>query len=227
MERAKLADSRGSIHDIEFAPNHLGLKLASCSADGMLRIYEAMDAANLADWTLMDEFEVVAGGSKESEGLYCVSWCQSRVDPQMLVVGCGRDNTAKIYRLDAHNKWQAFESLGGHSDAVCDVAWAPTMGRTYHLIASASKDGHVRIFKLSETNHASGTTGLTTGQPKKRYRVDLIADFSDHQAEVWRVEWNITGTILSSSGDDGKIRLWKASFLDDWKLISVIAAEKQ
>lgn len=24
----------------------------------------------------------------------------------------------------------------------------------------------------------------------------------DHHAEVWRVEWNITGTILASSGDD-------------------------
>ena len=32
----------------------------------------------------------------------------------------------------------------------------------------------------------------------------------DHQgAQVWRVAWNITGTILASSGDDGCVRLWK------------------
>lgn len=37
----------------------------------------------------------------------------------------------------------------------------------------------------------------------------MVADFADHNAEVWRVEWNITGTILSSSGDDGRIMLWK------------------
>lgn len=34
----------------------------------------------------------------------------------------------------------------------------------------------------------------------------------DHQgAQVWRVEWNVTGTTLASSGDDGCIRLWKGS----------------
>ena len=27
--------------------------------------------------------------------------------------------------------------------------------------------------------------------------------------QVWRVEWNVTGTILASSGDDGCVRLWK------------------
>ena len=27
--------------------------------------------------------------------------------------------------------------------------------------------------------------------------------------QVWRVSWNITGTVLSSSGDDGCVRLWK------------------
>ena len=32
----------------------------------------------------------------------------------------------------------------------------------------------------------------------------------DHQgAQVWRVAWNVTGTILASSGDDGCVRLWK------------------
>lgn len=27
--------------------------------------------------------------------------------------------------------------------------------------------------------------------------------------QVWRVSWNVTGTVLSSSGDDGCVRLWK------------------
>jgi WD40 repeat protein len=27
--------------------------------------------------------------------------------------------------------------------------------------------------------------------------------------QVWRLSWNVTGTILASSGDDGYVRLWK------------------
>ncbi len=34
----------------------------------------------------------------------------------------------------------------------------------------------------------------------------------DHQgAQVWRVEWNSTGTLLASSGDDGCVKLWKGT----------------
>lgn len=52
-EVARLVDSRGTVQDIEFAPNHMGLKLATVSVDGALRIYEAMDVINLSHWTLM------------------------------------------------------------------------------------------------------------------------------------------------------------------------------
>ena len=27
--------------------------------------------------------------------------------------------------------------------------------------------------------------------------------------QVWRVCWNVTGTVLASSGDDSCVRLWK------------------
>ncbi|KAJ3301459.1 epoxide hydrolase, soluble (sEH) [Blyttiomyces sp. JEL0837] len=237
--RATLSESKGSVQDIEMAPNHLGFKLATCSADGFVRIYEAIDVVNVGSWTLMSEIEVVPG-CKETERL-CLSWCPSRFQPQMIVVGCGRENVARIYKVDANNQWQGVQTLSHHQDMITDVAWAPNMGRSYQLIATACKDGRVRIFKLLEESKSawdgsrSGTDyqsgGFVSGMAGagqgagSRFRVNLVADLGDHQAEVWRVEWNVLGTILSSSGDDGKVRLWKSTFLEDWKCRGVIAAE--
>ena len=45
--------------------------------------------------------------------------------------------------------------------------------------------------------------------------------------KVWRVEWNITGTILASSGDDGMVRLWKQNFTGEWKSLGVINGEDE
>lgn len=40
--------------------------------------------------------------------------------------------------------------------------------------------------------------------------VQTVAQFEDHGCTVWRVCWNITGTILASSGDDGCVRMFKS-----------------
>ncbi|KAJ3289991.1 epoxide hydrolase, soluble (sEH) [Borealophlyctis nickersoniae] len=186
VEKARLAESRGSVKDIQFAPNHLGLKLAAVGSDGIARIYEAMDVVNLAQWTLMDEFEVggkeAASGGKEADGHYCLSWCPSRFQPQMLAIGCGKESVAKVFRMDQHNKWQPFETLSGHADFVCDIAWAPNMGRSYQLIATGWKDGHVRVYKLLE--EGGREADAVVGKGRKRFRVELVGDFADHGAEV-------------------------------------------
>ncbi len=84
IKKAEMVDSRDSVRDIKFAPHHMGLKLvcfhtllfkdhtlhlafiadiqlfpleAACSADGYIRIYEAMDIMNLNHWSLVAEFE--------------------------------------------------------------------------------------------------------------------------------------------------------------------------
>ncbi|KAF9577654.1 epoxide hydrolase, soluble (sEH) [Lunasporangiospora selenospora] len=220
---ATLRDGSGTVQDVEFAPNHLGLRLAVCAADGQVRIYEAMDVTSLVHWTMIDSFPVSDGPSKDEEGNHCLSWCTSKFTAQMMVVGCAKDHVAKIFRQDHNNKWQACEVLGGHGGVVHDVSWAPNMGRSYHLIATACKDGHVRIFKLTDDSQSGALTG---GWSRKMFNITLIADFPDHNAEVWRVEWNVTGTILSSSGDDGKVRLWKATYTGDWKCMSVVSAEE-
>lgn len=51
----------------------------------------------------------------------------------------------------------------------------------------------------SDANHNSSST----------FEVRQAGQFDDHGSTVWRVSWNMTGTIMASSGDDGCVRLWK------------------
>lgn len=113
-----------------------------------MRVFEALDPMNLTAWTLTDDFELIVGGSKEPEGQFCLSWCPSKHLLPMMVVGCGKDHVAKVFRLDLNNHWLPFETLHGHTGLIRDIAWAPNMGRSYQLIATACSDGNVRIFHL-------------------------------------------------------------------------------
>jgi len=211
VSRATLVDSRDSVTDIKFAPRHLGLKLATCSADGYVRLYEAPDVMNLAHWSLVVDFEALRGG-----GCNCLSWNLSAFDREMLAVG-SNDQFVKIWEYnDASRKWVQVENLacGNADNVVHDVSWAPNIGRSYHLIAVACKDKSVRVFKLT-----SGSGG--------KLEARSVMCQMDHHAEVWRVEWNITGTILASSGDDGNVHLWKAALTGEWKPFSVIQGEEE
>jgi nucleoporin SEH1 len=52
LQKAQLTDSKKAVNDVKFGPRHLGLKLASASADGVVRIYEALDVFSLNYWQL-------------------------------------------------------------------------------------------------------------------------------------------------------------------------------
>ncbi|KAM9964327.1 hypothetical protein ACTFIW_004085 [Dictyostelium discoideum] len=356
--KAHLVDSRDSVTDIKFAPKSFGLRLATCSSDGYIRIYEAMDIMNLSQWTIVEEFESQKGTSN------CISWNPSSYDKPMIAVG-SNEPYIKIWEYsETARKWLQIDTLtaypigstisssnlnsgigggigggggsgigggiggassiggvsgvnnssmnnlgsgigggnninnsnisvgvgsgvsgggvgsgvggslnnglnsaqgnsigngnigslnnisgnsgglnnnslmsganssinvssgnnsiysnnnfdsssDGGSRAIHDVCWAPNMGRSYHLIATASKDHKVRIWKLSSD--------------KSRMELKEVMRKDDHKSEVWRVEWNITGTILASSGDDGNVCLWKCNMNGEWKLFSLISGEE-
>ena len=166
-------------------------------------------------------------GGREKETEYCLDWCPSRMQPAMMVVGCGREHVCKIYHYDdATRRWVPREHLRGHEDTIHDIAWAPSCGRSYQLIATACKDKRVRIFKLTPAA-ASEDSEAGKRSPGSLFDVQMVAELPDHGADVWRVQWNLTGTILSSSGDDGRVMLWKSNVLDEWTCMSVMHVKDQ
>ncbi|XP_069681868.1 nucleoporin SEH1 isoform X1 [Periplaneta americana] len=215
VRRTNLVDSRTSVTDIKFAPKSLGLLLATCSADGVMRIYEAPDVMNLSQWTLQHEVSCKLPCS-------CISWNPSfsRLHPPMLAVGSDDPNPGNggkvfIYEYSENTRrWTKTETLSTVTEAVHDIAFAPNLGRSYHLLAIATNN--VRIVTLKPMQDQSGLT---------RFDVQLTAQFEEHNSTVWRVCWNITGTILASSGDDGCVRLWKANYMNNWKCVTVLKGD--
>lgn len=214
VKKASLVDSRTSVADVKFAPKHLGLMIATCSADGIVRIYEAMDVMNVSQWSLTHEIPCKTACS-------CISWNPSRSHAPMIAVGS--DDTAVSTLGQVHvfeysegqRKWNRIERLATVAEPVHDIAFAPNMGRSYHMLAVASKD--VKIITLAPMGFdPNGHTKLELRQP---------AQFDEHTTQVWRVRWNVTGTVLASSGDDGCVRLWKANYMENWKGTAVLKGD--
>lgn len=225
VKKTSLVDSRTSVTDVKFGPKHLGLILATCSADGTVRIYEAQDVMNLSQWSPRDEIHVKLPCS-------CISWnpSLSRLHSPMIAVGLSEEPTnagtqsgkVKIYEYsDITRRWQLVEMFSTITDPVQDIAFAPNIGRSYHVLAVAGKN--LRIITLKPI----GEGGKETAGQATRFEIRQAGQFDDHGSAVWRVCWNITGTILASSGDDGCVKLWKANYMDTWKCVATLRGDGQ
>ena len=70
-------------------------------------------------------------------------------------------------------------------------SWAPAAGRLYQLVATACKDKHVRIFRISNKSTAFfGDLDMMNQDNEddfNEFQIDLAADLIDHNSEVWKV----------------------------------------
>ncbi|XP_053100700.1 nucleoporin SEH1 isoform X1 [Hemicordylus capensis] len=222
VKRTTLVDSRTSVTDVKFAPKHMGLMLATCSADGVVRIYEAPDVMNLSQWSLQHEISCKLSCS-------CISWNPSSCRAHAPMIAVGSDDSSpnilakvQIYEYNENTrKYAKAETLMTVTDPVHDIAFAPNLGRSFHILAVATKD--VRIFTLKPLRiFTFSRKELTASSGLTKFEVQLVAQFDNHNSQVWRVSWNITGTVLASSGDDGCVRLWKANYMDNWKCTGIL-----
>jgi nucleoporin SEH1 len=204
--RALLSEARRSVHCCEFAPRHFGLQLATGSADGWVRIYEAVDILNLSQWPLQGSIQAFG-----EPGVTCLSWCTGRFEAPTLVVG-GSHLTIYTY-VSASRQWLPLMSMPSQGP-VTSVAWAPNVGRRFHWIA-ATESQTLHVYQLARLKE-----------------LELEASHAlDEGVPMWKCQWNVTGTVLASSGDAGVVQLWKADQQQQWKCVSQIhgdltAAEK-
>lgn len=220
-------DSQEPVTDIAFAPRGLGLQLATVSGDGYVRIYKPDDAHNLEFWH-EQSFEASSsdasssgGGdadeasAKRSRQLTSISWCEAHFCPPMLAVAA-KDGSIRVWAFnEAFERWQVMHRLQGHTGAVHDISWAPDTGRSYHLLASASSDGCLGVWAVVKSGETGGALpGAADGterarSPDGKVSRCMMKANAHGGKEVWRVQWDISGMQLATSGDDRNVRLWR------------------
>ncbi|OWB82123.1 hypothetical protein B5S33_g745 [[Candida] boidinii] len=238
---ATISDSRYPLYDVAFAPSHLGLRVGTIGSDGILRIYDALEPSDLRNWTMTAELQMLQAPSDQNvPSDFCLTWSPSRFSSEKILVTVSK--AAYILGRDKNDKYIPTLELPDHGGLIRSVAWAPSMGRSYQLVATGCQDGVLRVFKLIENqnkgsaidlddindNAADGVNSQDESLPN--LTIQSISTYEDHKIdgkpqEIWKVSWNLTGTILSSAGQDGKIRLWKSAYNENFQCMSVINAE--
>ncbi|KAJ7150905.1 WD40-repeat-containing domain protein [Mycena crocata] len=177
-------------------------------------------------------------GSREADGGWCISWCKDRYWGELIAAGSGTSGVIKIIQLSTNRPATILtldpspategapleQDAGPAVSAITSVSWAPSCGRSYHLIATGGRDGHVRIWRVKPGEEAEDD--MAADAEDVRWTASIVADFEQHKSAVGRVEWNITGTVLSSAGNDGRIRLWKATSGNVWRPAGSIGVEQ-
>ncbi|VDK32101.1 unnamed protein product [Taenia asiatica] len=239
IRRAHLVDPRNSVTGLMFAPRFLGLQLAAISTDGVLLVYEAQDVMNLCQWTVQCDFATNMTGS-------CLAWSQSRLDPPLIAVGSAslhenqhqgdlgelgtchlaaqesdvNPRHGKLILLEyneSSRRWNLIQDIVDIKESVYDVAFAPSMGQSYQVLAVGSEI--LLILLINFVTAPQVENGVNT---PGAYKVSVMARFENHGGRVSRVAWNYQGNILASAGDDGTVRLWCSNYLKAWFPLAVI-----
>lgn len=183
--------------------DHVYTYLALIDRQGLLSVYEPSSPDDLKEWILLDQFSVcspVPGRGDETS--FKVQWDPNEVplpyinslsdeDKQLGLLVAGL-NEVKIY----HSKSETDTATAGlegngashrvtfhecfrlptHPSLVRDVAWSSYNIRGLERIATACKDGSVRIFELSgipsqsQTENGDSVTKSTQGSGRRARR---------------------------------------------------------
>ena len=214
-KNAILADATLPMYCVQFAPYHLGLKLATGSADGVVRIYEACSLRDTKNWALQSTINVK--NLNEKVGITCLSWCSTQFEPPTLVIGTSNGKTL-VYRYnDSSHHWFMVLSLSSKS-GISDVSWSTKLGKDHHTIASITDNGILSVYRIKPDKNGNNPFALFV-ESNQVLDEGGVGDISSGRK---RCGWNTIGTILASSSDNNGVQLWNESLSHEWKCVSKV-----
>lgn len=255
-------------------------------------MYENEEPENLDSWAEVDTVVVCEKPARGEETSFKVAF-DPNLEPCYNAIrqGVQRDSLALIVAsMNRASIWRTKEishsvSLGsstskelylaaelkGHRGLMRDVAWAPGNIRGFDIVATACKDGFIRVFQITtpakgsqaprskdyaklpeqtatpvqgtpENGARSTPSGIGAGlagarsstrqqeaEGKQGEIVHVAKEVSKLDANripVWKVEFDDDGQLLGSTGDDGKLILWRREPSGVWSKSAELALNR-
>jgi len=159
----------------------------------------------LNDWTSAHDIHVPSlpapGSTEESaagqdgpgeqvHGAWGLSWCREKWWGSVLAVFTGTNPTLRVScftsRISTRHSWQIIKldpsptallhlTPSSSTSPLTSVAWAPSCGRSYHLVATGARDGTVRIWRIEP-------------QDKDGWSSEVVGEFGKGGARVAMVD---------------------------------------
>lgn len=148
--------------------------LALITRDGYLTVYEPQDQSSLNEWTVLADRWVAENNPPDrqdevgfkvvfhKEKLPCWTAIMAGLDRKSLSLAVAAMKDVYIFRTDKAKRFFQVAKLEGSRQIIRDLAWANGSMRGYDILATASKDGAIRIYELSTPTSAKGSNGGTS-----------------------------------------------------------------
>jgi len=164
--------------------------LAAISRDGQLTVCEPVDHDDLSEWQIMWQDYLCKTPSRTEETGFCVCWHHEKLpawpavlsglDRKSLSLAVAVMDTVKIFRTDKDRKFYVAAELTGADGLIRHVAWANGSMRGFDTIATASKDGYIRVYDL----HTPGADGLNMTTDASAWTSEIASQRSTANKQV-------------------------------------------
>jgi nucleoporin SEH1 len=275
--------------DVKHNPETRATYLALLDKAALLTVYENDEPENMSSWNQIDAFLVCEKPARGEEVSFRV-----RFDPNLepcynaIREGVPRDSlglivagmgTARVWRskvvthdvsLGSGSTREFYRAvdLPDHKALVRDVAWASGSIRGFDIMATACKDGLIRVWEVrtpGEGDHeedgrhiggygdypagtksaaqrgnpsgigaglatvrsgVNGRSGADMQPGQVRHEVKEVSRLDGHHGPVWRCEFDDDGQMLGTTGDDGRLLLWRRQPSGEWALNGELALKR-
>jgi WD40 repeat protein len=206
----------GGVFDAAWSPN--GTRIASCSGDTTVQVWDASDGGNVFTYQGHSDF------------VYAVAWFPDGTR----IASSSKDKTVQVW--DASEGGHVF-TYRGHKDQVTNVAWSPdgkriasgggnpdetnTKSDRTVQVWDASDGGHVLTYR----GHTDTVFGLAWSPDGKRiasggYDTTVqvwdavdggnVFTYRGHTADVSTIAWSPDGRRIASGSGDYTVQVWNA-----------------